>query len=74
MNLRIPTKDEWLVIGEDGDRKNAFEIMQNGDIYVYGLGNYNGTATKNEDSNVMTLQVILKTIAEATGVDIGALF
>lgn len=25
-----------------GDRKNAFEIMQNGDAYLYGVGNYNG--------------------------------
>lgn len=24
------------------DRKNAFEIMQNGDIYGYGIGGYNG--------------------------------
>lgn len=60
-------------IGEDGERKNAFEIMQNGDIYVYGLGNYDGTATKYDDSNVMTLQDILKKIADETGVDIGVL-
>ena len=60
-------------IGEDGERKNAFEIMQNGDIYVYGLGYYDGTATKYDDSNVMTLQDILKTIADAAGVDIGVL-
>lgn len=25
------------------DRKNAFEVMQNGDIYAYGVGNYDGT-------------------------------
>lgn len=25
------------------DRKNAFEVMQNGDIYAYGIGNYDGT-------------------------------
>lgn len=61
-------------IGEDGDRKNAFEIMQNGDIYVYGLGYYDGTMTKYDDPTIMTLQDILKTIADATGVDIGALF
>ena len=48
--------------------------MQNGDIYVYGLGNYDGTSTKYDDSTIMTLQDILKTIADATGVDIGALF
>lgn len=61
-------------IGEDGDRKNAFEIMQNGDIYVYGLGNYNGTLTKTDDPAIMTLQDILKTIADALGLNIGALF
>lgn len=62
-------------IGEDdANRKNAFEIMQNGDIYVYGLGNYNGTATKSDNPDIKTLQDILKTIAEATGIDIGVLF
>ncbi len=61
-------------IGEASDRKNAFEIMQNGDIYVYGLGNYNGTLTKNDDPAIMTLQDILKTIADALGLNIGAMF
>lgn len=62
-------------IGENsGSRKNAFEIMQNGDIYVYGLGNYDGTATKLDNPSVMTLQDILKTIAENIRVDIGVLF
>ena len=61
-------------IGEGSDRKNAFEIMQNGDIYVYGLGNYNGTITKIDDPAIMTLQDILKTIADALGLNIGAIF
>ena len=60
-------------IGEDGGRKNAFEIMQNGDIYVYGVGYYDGTATKYDNPDVMTLQDILKKIADETGTDIGAL-
>ena len=31
-------------IGTSGnDRKNAFEIMQNGDVYVKGVGGYDGT-------------------------------
>ena len=47
--------------------------MQNGDIYVYGLSNYNGTATKYDDPAIMTLQDILKTIANTIGVDIWAL-
>ena len=27
----------------ENDRKNAFEVMQNGDIYIYGVGRYDGT-------------------------------
>ena len=30
-------------IGNDQNRKNAFEIMQNGDAYLYGIGGYDGT-------------------------------
>ena len=26
----------------NNNRKNAFEVMQSGDVYVYGIGNYNG--------------------------------
>ena len=49
--------------------------MQNGDIYIYGLGNYNGTEIKNDDNpHIMTLYDILKALADATGVDIGAMF
>ena len=47
--------------------------MQNGDIYVYRFGNYNGTVTKYGEPAIMTLQDILKTIADAIGVDILAL-
>lgn len=45
--------------------------MQNGD--VYGLSNYNRTATKYGEPAIMTLQDILKNIADAIGVDKGAL-
>ena len=38
----------------DSTRKNAFEVMQDGSIYVYGLGNYNGSAL----TNASTLQDI----------------
>lgn len=40
------------------DRKNAVEIMQNGDTYVLGVGGYDGVHIKNEDPsiNVQTLQ------------------
>ena len=27
----------------DDSRKNAFEVMKNGDLYVYGIGEYDGT-------------------------------
>ena len=27
----------------NADRKNAFEIMQNGNVFVYGHGGYDGT-------------------------------
>ena len=47
-------------IGEDDeDRKNAIEVMQNGDIYVYGVGNYDGTDVKCQNSEVETLQDVL---------------
>lgn len=36
------------------DRKNAFEIMQNGDLYLYGVGNYNGTTINNDTLPIQT--------------------
>lgn len=42
------------------DRKNAFEIMQNGDIYVVGLGGYDGTNAGQE--GILTLQQFLTPI------------
>ena len=41
----------------DNNRKNAFEIMQNGDIYVIGLGGYDGTNAG--ATGVQTLQQLL---------------
>lgn len=41
-------------------RKNAFEIMQNGDIYIYGKGGYDGTNAG--ASGVKSLQQILATL------------
>ena len=43
-------------IGEAATKKNAFEIMQNGDMYVYGVGGYQGTDTKVQDATIKTLQ------------------
>lgn len=42
------------------NRKNAFEVMQDGSIYVYGLGNYDGSTL----SNVSTLQDICNSKAD----------
>ena len=41
----------------DSNRKNAHEIMANGDHYVYGLGGYDGTNATSEDSK--TLQTVV---------------
>lgn len=42
----------------NADRKNAFEIMQNGDAYFYGVGDYDGTNSGNV--NIQTLQKIIE--------------
>ena len=47
-------------IGMEGERKNAIEIINNGDIYVYGVGNYDGTKTSVQDPSIKSLQDILK--------------
>lgn len=39
----------------NNDRKNAFEVMQNGDAYLYGVGNYDGTnATASTANTIQT--------------------
>lgn len=45
-------------IGGNGGQggKNAFEIMQNGDMYVLGVGGYQGKNTKVQDASIKTLQ------------------
>ena len=43
----------------DTNRKNALEIMQNGDIYAYGVGGYDGTNAVNNASKT------LKTVIES---------
>lgn len=40
----------------DDDRKNAIEVMQNGDIYIIGIGGYDGT----NPSSASSLQDILR--------------
>ena len=40
-------------------RANAFEIMENGDAYLKGVGNYNGTAIGN---NIQTIQDVIESL------------
>ena len=47
------------------NRKNAFEVMQDGSIYVYGLGNYDGSTL----SDASTLQKICNSKADKTVVN-----
>ena len=53
------------------DRKNAHEIMANGDHYVYGLGDYDGTNAIEDTSK--TLQEVInskqETITAGTGLE-----
>ena len=42
--------------------KNAFEIMQNGDMYVLGVGGYQGTNTKVQDATIKTLQEYISSL------------
>ena len=36
-------------------KKNAFEVMQNGDAYLYGLGTYNGTNPSHGVNDIKTI-------------------
>ena len=38
----------------DSTRKNAFEVMQNGDIYLYGIGTYDGTNPTSGVNDIVT--------------------
>lgn len=43
-------------------RKNAIEVMQNGDVYITGVGGYVGTDTKVQDNTIKTLQEYIATL------------
>ena len=45
--------------------KNAFEVMQNGDMYVLGVGGYQGTDTKVQNASIMTVQEVINSKADA---------
>lgn len=38
-------------IGTSSGRKNALEVMRGGEVYVYGVGNYDGTNANNNGSD-----------------------
>ena len=48
------------------NRHNAIEIMQNGDIYAYGVGGYVGVNTKAQDATIKTLQEAIPVIVRCT--------
>lgn len=50
-------------IGVYGGRRNAVQVMQNGDMYIKGIGSYNGTNT----SASSTLQTVIGNIPSAPG-------
>lgn len=56
-------------IGSSGDRKNAHEIKFNGDHYIYGLGNFDGT----NSADSQTLQEVINSkqaaITAGTGLE-----
>ena len=63
-NLSTKTSDAYgnagntqhsIGIGDSTARKNAVEVMQNGDTYIYGVGSYNGT----NYSTASTLQTVV---------------
>jgi hypothetical protein len=60
------------------NQKNATEVMQNGDYYLYGVGGYQGTNTKVQNASILTLQDVINGKADAyevaTTADIEALF
>lgn len=51
----------------DDDRKNAVEVMQNGDNYVYGIGGYDGT----NYSEAQTLQEVVNSLSSGSGGGVG---
>lgn len=62
--LRL-TRHSIGIGSSSNDKKNAFEVMDNGDAYLYGVGNYDGATIKTFGNNVQTLQDVLGTIPAA---------
>lgn len=41
------------------NRRNAVEVMQNGDVYIKGIGGYNGTDVKTQNIDILTLAEVI---------------
>lgn len=55
-NPRNTVHSIGIGIGEaESNRKNAVEVMQNGDTYIKGIGNYDGTDF-NKSTNILPIQ------------------
>lgn len=50
-------------IGSSTLRKNAFEVMQNGDAYLMGVGNYEGKDIASATNNIKTLATVINSKA-----------
>ena len=46
----------------DNARQNAVEVMQNGDVYIKGVGSYAGTDTKVQNTGIKTLQDVITSL------------
>ena len=55
-SIGFSLSDNW-----DGVFKNAREVMQNADMYIYGIGGYDGIHIKGEDSGV-TVQTVQEVV------------
>ncbi len=51
----------------EDDRKNAHEIMKNGDHYIYGIGGYDGA----NYSEAQTLQEVVNSLSSGSGGGVG---
>lgn len=51
--------------GSSSIARNAVEVMFNGDMYVYGIGNYDGTTIKASGNSIQTLKDVIDSKADA---------
>ena len=63
-NIGLNTMHSIGIGNDETDRKNAFEVMENGDVYVYNVGTYDGT---NATDGAKTLQEVLDELNNGGG-------